>query len=57
MAGADLVTKDYLDLSLRDLERRLEARIMESRFDLLRWVVGLALAQAGLLIGILVKLL
>lgn len=49
----DLATKG----DLRDVERRLEGRIMEMRFDLLRWVVGLALAQMGLLIGILVKLL
>jgi hypothetical protein len=51
--GQDLATKG----DLRDLERRLEGRILEMRYDLLKWVVGLALAQMGLLIGILVKIL
>lgn len=30
--------------------------LMEMKFDLLKWIVGLALAQVGLLVGILVKL-
>lgn len=30
--------------------------LMEMKFDLLKWIVGLALAQFGLMIGILMKL-
>lgn len=30
--------------------------LMELKFDLLKWIVGLALAQFGLMIGILIKL-
>ena len=30
--------------------------LIELKYDLLKWVVGLALAQLGLLVGILVKL-
>jgi hypothetical protein len=43
---ADLVTKTDLHTGLAEL-----------KFDLLKWVVGLALAQLGLLIGIFLKLL
>ncbi|MDP2832734.1 MAG: hypothetical protein Q8Q28_05450 [Pseudomonadota bacterium] len=39
----------------RDIEK-LEGKIAEMKFDLLKWVVGLALAQFGILIGILLKL-
>ena len=44
--GAELVTKKDLQLALAEL-----------RADLIKWVVGLALAQLALLIGILTKLL
>lgn len=39
----------------RDVER-LEGKITEMKFDLLKWIVGLALAQFGVLIGILLKM-
>ena len=41
----DVVTKEYLDYKLA-----------EQKADLIKWVVGLALAQSGLLVGILLKL-
>ena len=41
----DLVTKDHFDYKLAELKA-----------DLTKWVVGLALAQLGLLVGILLKL-
>lgn len=41
----DVVTKDHLDYKLAEVKA-----------DLIKWVVGLALAQSGLLVGILLKL-
>lgn len=41
----DVVTKEYLDYKLA-----------AQKADLIKWVVGLALAQSGLLVGILLKL-
>lgn len=38
----------------RDIEH-LEGKIAEMKFDLLKWIVGLALAQFGVLVGILLK--
>jgi hypothetical protein len=49
----DLATKR----GLKDLELALRRDLSEMKYDLLKWVVGIALAQIGLLIGILVKLL
>ena len=41
----DVATKDHLDYKLAELKA-----------DLIKWVVGLALAQSSLLVGILLKL-
>lgn len=41
----DVVTKEYLD-----------CKLAAQKADLIKWVVGLALAQSGLLLGILLKL-
>ena len=41
----DVVTKEYLDYKLAEM-----------KMDLIKWVVALALAQSGLLVGILLKL-
>lgn len=41
----DVVTKEYLDYKLA-----------AQKADLIKWVVGLALVQSGLLVGILLKL-
>jgi hypothetical protein len=43
--GADLATKKDLSLA-----------IAEVKTDLIKWMVGLSLAQIGLLIGILLKI-
>jgi len=43
--STDLVTKDYLD-----------ARIADLRIDLIKWMVGIAITLAALLITILVKI-
>jgi hypothetical protein len=39
----------------RDVER-LENKMSELKFELLKWIVGLSLAQFGVLIGILLKI-
>lgn len=49
---ADLVTRQ----DIRELELRLEAKISDIKFDLVKWIAGMLLAQAGL-VGALVKLL
>lgn len=38
----------------RDVEH-LEGKIAEMKFDLLKWIVGLALGQFSVLVGILLK--
>ncbi len=45
MSGADLVTRDHLD-----------AKLSETKADILRWMVGAMAAQTALIVG-LVKLL
>lgn len=49
---ADLATRQ----DLRELELRLDAKISEIKFDLVKWIAGMLLAQAGL-VAALVKLL
>jgi flagellar motility protein MotE (MotC chaperone) len=53
---ANLATKEDI-AALKENIARLEREIAAAKFDILRWVVGLALAQLALLVGILVKLL
>jgi len=48
----ELATKADLD----KVEHSLKIEIQEVKFDLLKWIVGLALAQFALLVGILLKL-
>lgn len=50
--GAELVTKRDLALSTAEYRKDLA----EMKYDLLKWVIGLALGQFALLVGILVKL-
>jgi len=61
-AQAEAIAEAFKDASgeaevatKRDIEK-LEGKIAEMKFDLLKWIVGLALAQFGILIGILLKL-
>jgi len=49
---AELATRQ----DLRELELRLNAKISDIKFDLVKWIAGMLLAQAGL-IAALVKLL
>ena len=43
------ITKDYFDA-------KLKAEIEVAKSDVVKWVVGLSLAQIGLLVGLLIKL-
>jgi uncharacterized protein involved in propanediol utilization len=49
---------EVLEINLRDLvsKEHLDDKLAELKTDLIKWVVGLALAQSGLLIGILLKI-
>ena len=49
---AELATRQ----DLKEMELRLEAKISDIKFDLVRWIAGMLLAQAGL-VAALVKLL
>ncbi len=51
---AKAAAEAFADAASQDLATR--ADLTELKYDLLKWVVGLALAQLGLLVGILVKL-
>jgi hypothetical protein len=41
---------------LKELELRLEAKINEVKFDMVKWIAGMLIAQAGL-VAALVKML
>lgn len=41
---------------LRELELRMDAKISDIKFDMVKWIAGMLLAQAGL-VAALVKLL
>ena len=41
---------------IEELRQATKTDIAEMKYDLLKWIVGLALAQFGVLIGILLKL-
>ncbi len=45
-----------LGQEMRETELHIDARMEALKSDLIKWVVGLALAQVGLLVGILLKL-
>jgi hypothetical protein len=56
---SDLATgQDIDDLrrDMRELEIRLESKISDVKYDLVKWIAGMLLAQAGL-VAALVKLL
>ena len=56
---AELATQSDIDLVRRDIretELRLEAKINDIKYDLVKWIAGMLLAQAGL-VAALVKLL
>ena len=51
-SDAELTTK----YDLKELELLLEARINEVKYDMIKWIAGMLIAQAGL-VAALVKLL
>jgi len=58
--AADVATKgDIVDLrhEIKELELRMTSRfdtkLGDLKFELLKWIIGIAVAQAGLLIGLL----
>lgn len=51
--GQDLVTKSDLRVAVSELRGEMK----DMRAETIKWMVGLALAQMGLLIGILIKIL
>jgi hypothetical protein len=50
-----LATKADLEAGLNRLEARVEARIAEAKFDLLKWIVPVLAAQLLALIGLYFK--
>ena len=52
----NLVTKADLNLALERVKTELEIKIERTKADLVRWVAGLMVAQAGVIIA-LIKLL
>jgi hypothetical protein len=56
---AEVFSKAFKDASGEaDLvtNQELKQTISEMKFDLLKWIVGLSLAQFGLLVGVLLKM-
>jgi hypothetical protein len=51
-SDAEIATKH----DLKELELRLEAKINEVKFDMVKWIAGMLIAQAGL-VAALVKML
>ena len=50
---SELATKaDLRELELR-ITSRFDSKLADLKFELLKWLIGLAVAQAGLLIGLL----
>lgn len=55
-AHDSIVSREYLDMSIKNLESRLEVKISDVKSEMIKWFAGMMLAQAGL-IAALVKLL
>lgn len=49
---AELATKQ----DVKELDMSLRGLIAEMKYDLIKWIVGLSLAQIAMLIGIFIKL-
>lgn len=52
----NLVTNQTMNTQFRELELRLDAKISDIKYDMVKWIAGMMLAQAGV-IAALVKLL
>lgn len=44
-----VVTRDYLDARLRELEMRLQKKIEEAKYSLLKWQIGGWIALAAIM--------
>jgi hypothetical protein len=56
---AEIATQQDIDLVRRDIresELRIEAKISDIKYDLIKWIAGMLLAQVGI-VAVLVKLL
>lgn len=56
---AEIATKQDIEIVRRDIresELRLEAKISDIKYDLIKWIAGMLLAQVGI-VAALVKLL
>ncbi len=42
-----------LDAKIDGVERRLEVKISDSKTEIIKWVVGIAFAQVGLVLAVL----
>lgn len=49
---AEMATKQ----DVKELDMALRSHIAEMKYDLIKWIVGLSLAQIAMLIGIFIKL-
>ena len=64
IARLDLVTKDYLDHRLNELESRVDAKLLamerrldkpiaETKFDMIKWLLGSQVAMIGILAALM----
>ena len=49
----ELSTKEDLRHEIGDLRKDMDAKLAILKFELLKWMIGLAIAQAGLLLAVL----
>jgi len=49
----ELATKEDLHYEIGGLRKDIDVKLANLKFELLKWLIGLAVAQAGLLIGVL----
>lgn len=56
-AQSGLVTRDHFDTRIRETELKLEAKLAETKADLIRWVVGVGVLQLTFIAALLLKLL
>jgi hypothetical protein len=50
---SELATKEDLRHEIKELASALRQEMSGMKFELLKWLIGLAVAQAGLIIGLL----
>ncbi len=48
-------TREELKRDIRESELRLEARLSETRVEMIKWMVGFGIAQTGLIVGLMAK--